>query len=187
MKLFNPLRKEKQLASPESVAARLNSYARKGLDESKLPDLDKRYRPQVGLNYFFTKAAITIQWLRILERDPSSAVRAKAVFAEYERLTFSGLKADQRAILADHLQKLIKIATEIKLLVEDKTRPVEEFTEQTLELAEKWFFTALDERKSAKNASLVSLNGVSLIYTLYGEMGEIGVMVTEGLFGRGSA
>ena len=184
MQLLDLLRKKEALPSPEAEAAKLNSYARKGIGEEYFSDFDSDNRPTVSLNFYLTRAAITIQWLRILERDPSGPGRARAILDEFERLTFSPLPDEKRPYVVEHVRKLIKLASEINGFMGNDSLSEVEVGKQGFAISERWFGTAFDDEDLVVRASLTC--GAELISRLFKEMGGIGEMVGIAVFGKGN-
>jgi hypothetical protein len=185
MQMLNFFRKKETLPSPEAEAARLDSYARKGISEEQFPGFDPGNRPTVSLNCYLTKAAIIIQWLRILERDPSSPSRVRPVLEEFERLTFSPLLKEKRSYIVEHVQKLMKLNSEINTFMENQQLPEIEVSAQGLGICERWFGTAFDDQDLVIRASLMF--GAELISYVHNEMGRIGQMVADAVFGKEKA
>jgi hypothetical protein len=182
--LLDHFRKKENLRSAETVAAELNSYARKGLTVDALPDLDVRYRPTASLNFYMTKAAIVIQWLRIMERDPSSPKMAREVLDEFERLTFSTLPAEKRLQVVEHIQNLMKLISEINSFMEKRDLPREEVGKRGTAISARWFNLAFDDNDLAIRSSLK--HGAELIHCVYAEMEIIGQMTGKAIFERGN-
>jgi hypothetical protein len=184
MRILDLLRNKEKPLSPEAAAARLDSYAREDLQAERLPGVDPSERPTVSLNYYLTKAAIIIQWLRILEHDAACKGRAREVLDEFEQLTFSPLPAGKRAYIVEHIRKLISLVSEINRLMENRSLSEVEIGATGFSVAERWFGTAFDDEDLVIRATVVS--GAELISILHDEMRVAGQRVEEAAFGRGS-
>jgi hypothetical protein len=183
MQLLDFLRKKETLSSPEAEAAKLDSYARKGIGEEYFLDFDPKNRPTVSLNFCLTRAAIIIQWLRILERHPSAPCRARPILDEFERLTFSPLPAEKRPYIIEHVRKLMKLASEINALMGNQSLSEVEAGKQGFAVSERWFGTAFDDQDFVLRTSL--MYGAELVSRFHKEMERIGEMVGNAVFGKG--
>lgn len=181
MRLFNRFRKQEIPTPPEAVAAELYAYSRIDLEEEILPEKDHKCRPSVNANFKFTKAAIIIQWLRILEQNPSSSIRARAVLGEFERLTFSTFQPEERSWLVDHIRKLVTLTNAINAFMEDKSMSKDEVGSKGFEIAESWFKLVLDDQNLVARACI--MHGAALILLLHDEMREIAEMAGNAVFG----
>jgi len=171
------------MASPKEAAAELYAYSRIDLNEKILPDKGYECRPSISANFKFTKAAIIIQWLRKLERDPYNPARARAVLDEFERLTSSHFQPEERSWLVDHIRKLMKVTNGVNAFMENRTISEKEIGSKGVELSEGWFRLALDDPNLVARA--VVMHGAEMIYIIHEEMGKIGGMVGNAVFERG--
>ncbi|MGA3071647.1 MAG: hypothetical protein ABSD43_15675 [Terracidiphilus sp.] len=183
MRLLDRLRRNSATVTPEIAAGELFAYSRVDMEEEILPESGYKCRPSVNANYKFTKAAIIIQWLRILGRDPSARIRAKEILDEFERLTFSPFQPKEISWLVEQFRKQMGLTNSISSFMGDKTISDDEIARKGLEISEGWFKLALDDQSLVVRASI--MHGAQLIHVLYEEMRRIGEMVGSAVFERG--
>lgn len=183
MRLLNRLRRNSATVTPEIAAGELFAYSRVDIEEEILPGGGYKCHPAVNANFKFTKAAIIIQWLRILGRDPSVRIRAKEILDEFERLTFSPFQPKEISWLVEQFRKQMGFTNSINSFMGCKTTLDDEVARKGLEISEGWFKLALDDQNLAIRASI--MHGAQLIHILYEEMRRIGEMVGSAVFEKG--
>ena len=185
MRLLDRLRNNGTTVTPEMAAEELYAYSRIDLDEEILPEKGYKCRPSVNANFKFTKAAIIIQWLRIMEQDPSARIRAREILDEFERLTFSTFQPKEMSWLVEQFRKLMGFTNAINSFMGDKTISEDEIARRGLAISEGWFKIALDDQNLVIHASI--MHGAQIIHVLYKEMRRIGEMVGKVVFEGGKA
>lgn len=180
--MFDRFRKKGALGSSEAAAAELDTYARTGLDDTRLQVFDEQYRHPVNMNFYFTKAAIVIQWLRILERNSSGAGKARAILEKFERLTFSPFPVEGRLLLSEQIRKLIALTINLRKFAENEALSEAEIGQQMLHLSKEWFGLITNDEDFLRYASL--MYGAPLLLSVNEEMQIIGKRVEIALFGK---
>ncbi|MGC1463591.1 MAG: hypothetical protein WA802_15415 [Terracidiphilus sp.] len=165
-----------------SVAAELDAFSRSGADETFLSEFDEKYRRSLNMNFYLTRVAIIIQWLRILERSTTDQSGVKAVLDEFERLTFSQLPAEGRLLLVDHIRELITLTVDLRKFAENKALSQVEISQQMLHLSREWFGLITDDEDFLNYASL--MHGAPLLLSVNSEMQVIGEWVEAAMFGK---
>jgi hypothetical protein len=180
--MFDRFRRKEAPRSCGTEAAELDAYARIGLDEVGLNSFDEKYRRPVDMNFYFTKAAIVIHWLRILERNIPNPGKARATLEEFERLTFSPLPMEGRLLLADQIRKLITLTVDLRKFAENEALSQDEICRQLVHLSREWFGLITDDEDFLRYASV--MHGVPLLLSVNNEMKIIGGKVEAALFGK---
>ena len=141
--------------STDAAGAMLDASARIGIEQTTFPELDKQYLQSINLLLHFTKAAIVVHWLRIIDHRYSDP-RAKAILGTFERLTFSSVPSDNKTIAVLHVENLVKATLNLEQIMHDKTISQQDWSRLMLQWCKKWL--------GLVDTDSLFLNHVTLIY-----------------------
>jgi hypothetical protein len=183
MQFHNQLRTEGHLATPESVAAEFNAYARHDIEAAVFPALEQAYRRAVSTNLYLTKAAIVIQWLRLHGRaSQGTTLRPAAILDEFETLTFDPIPEGGQQLLVEHVRKLIALTVRLQKCVDEKGLSKDEAARQMLQISKDWFGLMFADEDLLCRLSL--MYGAPLLSVIHSEMANIGKMIEVALYGK---
>jgi len=111
----------KNLLSSADAANVLDICARVKMDSKNITaiTIDQEQANSINELVYMTKAAIVINWLRVVGKNRQEVSRAKAVLADFERKTLDAVPPEARSSLARRMEVLVTKTTELREIAEN--------------------------------------------------------------------
>lgn len=188
MEFLDRFRKKNQhpgaAGGPSSIARQLDSYARCETASEFVGSFDRAHKKAIGTNLYLTKAAITIQWLRILKQgaDGPTTVASSMLLDEFEDLTFSPPQQEVQMALIEHIRKLMSLTVKLQKCVDNSQLSKDEIARQIIGISKEWFGLMFNDEDLLCRLSLT--HGAPLLLVINAEIANIAKMVESAVGAR---
>jgi hypothetical protein len=173
---------EKKLLSPQDAAATLCACAQISIEPSILAHVttDREILRSINLLIYLTKAAIIINWLRLLERNCPTDEKTQTVLVAFEQLIFSEVPNDGRRMLAEYIRNLTLSVTELHRIARMENAPEKDVSAAMLKWCKGWLGTISNDEIFLKRTSL--LYGAGFFAQIHGAMDSLAKSVEAVLY-----